>query len=176
MGLFKSSGKPCRDLQMHLEEAARTAPGAKSISEFAATMPGAWKEHAATCADCRAAAENILKTRALLAEMPSHGAMGGPWFAPRVLAAIAARKAELSRAADTWTFLPKLAARLTWASSIALLLASAWLYQRPATMPATATSAKAVATDIVGDPVVEPATQSGGDDEFLLSLAEKQRR
>ena len=175
MGLFKSSGKPCRDLQMHLEEAARTAPGAKSISEFAASMPGAWKEHAATCADCRAAAENILETRALLAEMPSHGATGGPWFAPRVLAAIAARKAELSRAADTWTFLPKLAARLTWASSIALLLASAWLYQRPATMPATATSAKA-ATDIVGDPVVEPATQSGGDDEFLLSLAEKQHR
>ncbi len=47
------------------------------------------------------------------------------------MAAIAARKAELSRAADTWTFLPKLAARLTWASAIALLLASGWLYQKP---------------------------------------------
>jgi hypothetical protein len=166
----------CRDFQSQLEDAASATPGAKELSELLTAAPAALKEHAAACSGCRAAAENILETRALLADLPSHAAMAGPWFAPHVMAAIAARKAELSRAADTWTFLPKLAARLTWASSIALLLASAWLYQRPATMPAAATSAKAVATDITGDPAVDPATQSGGDDEFLLSLAEKQHR
>jgi hypothetical protein len=166
----------CRGFRLHLEDAAGAAPSAKELSELLAAAPAALKVHASSCSDCRTAAENILATRALLVELPSNAVLAGPWFAPRVMAAIAARKAELSRAADTWTFLPKLAARLTWASSIALLLASAWLYQRPATMPATATAARPVATDIVGDPDVEPAAQPNVDDEFLLSLAEKQHR
>ncbi|HMD06641.1 MAG TPA: hypothetical protein VKH63_03850 [Candidatus Acidoferrum sp.] len=166
----------CRGFRMQLEDAAGAAPSAKELSELLALAPTTLKEHAIACADCRAAAENILAARALLAVLPSYAATAGPWFAPRVMAAIAARKAELSRAADTWTFLPKLAARLTWASSIALLLASAWLYQKPPIMPAATTTAKSVATDIAGDPVVDPATQSNGDDEIVLSLAEKQHR
>jgi len=166
----------CREFQSQLEDTAGAAPSAKELSEVLAVAPDALKAHASSCADCRAAAENILAARALLAELPSYAASAGPWFAPRVMAAIAARKAELSRAADTWTFLPRLAARLTWASSIVLLLASAWLYQRPASMPATATAGKSVATDIAGDPIVDPAAQSNTDDEFLLSLAEKQKR
>jgi hypothetical protein len=166
----------CRQFQSQLEDVAGAAPNAKELSELLAAAPSSLKEHTIACANCRAAAENILTARALLAELPSYAATAGPWFAPRVMAAIAARKAELSRAADTWTFLPKLAARLTWASSIALLLASAWLYQKPPTMQSANTTAKSVATDITGDPVVDPATQSNADDEFLLSLAEKQHR
>jgi hypothetical protein len=83
------------------------------------------------------------------------------------MAAIAARKADLARATDAWTFLPKLAARLTWASAVALLLASTWLYQKPA-----ATPAKPVVTDITGEPVVDTATPANND-EVLVSLAEK---
>jgi hypothetical protein len=166
----------CREFQLQLEDAAGAAPGAKNISELLAPAPPALKVHATACAGCRAAAENILAARALLAELPSYAATAGPWFAPRVMAAIAARKADLSRAADTWTFLPKLAARVTWASSIALLLASAWLYQKPRAMPVATTTAKSVATDIAGDPLVDPATLSNADDEFLPSLAEKQHR
>jgi hypothetical protein len=85
------------------------------------------------------------------------------------MAAIAARKAELSRAADTFTFLPRLAARLTWASAIALLLASTWLYQKPASTPA-----KPVLTDLTGEPVADNATPADND-EVLVSLAEKAR-
>ena len=85
------------------------------------------------------------------------------------VAAIAARKAELTRAAHTWTFLPKLAARLTWASAVALLLASTWLYQKP-----VSTSAKPVLTDITGEPVVDTVTPSNKD-EVLVSLAERTR-
>jgi hypothetical protein len=166
----------CRGFQMQLEDAAGAESSAKELSDLLALAPTALKEHAIACADCRAAAENIFAARALLAVLPSYAATAGPWFAPRVMAAIAARKAELGRAADTWTFLPKLAARLTWASSIVLLLASAWLYQKPATMPSATTTAKSVATDIAGDPVVDPATPSNADDEFLPSLAEKQHR
>lgn len=159
----------CREFQSQLEDAASAAPSAKEVSQLLVAAPVALKEHAAACADCRAAAENLLAARALLAELPSYSATAGPWFAPRVMAAIAARKAELSRAADTWIFLPKLAARLTWASAIALLLASGWLYQKP-----ISTSAKPVATDITGEPVVDTATPANND-EVLVSLSERPR-
>jgi hypothetical protein len=159
----------CRGFQTQLEDTAGAAPSANELAELLASAPIALKEHAAACADCRAAAENILAARALLAELPSYATMAGPWFAPRVMAAIAARKAELSRAADTWTFLPKLAARLTWASAVALLLASGWLYQKP-----VSTSAKPVATDITGEPVADTATPATND-EVLVSLSEKPR-
>jgi hypothetical protein len=159
----------CRHFQSQLEDAAGAAPRAKEFSELLAVSPNALKAHAAACADCRSAAENSIEARALLAELPSNAAMAGPWFAPRVMAAIAARKAELTRAADTWTFLPKLAARLTWASAVALFLASTWLYQKPAS-----TSAKPVLTDITGEPLVDPTTPPTNDD-VLVSLAEKPR-
>jgi hypothetical protein len=159
----------CRQFQSQLEDAAGAAPNAKELSELLAAAPVPLKEHATACADCRAAAENILAARALLAELPSYAATAGPWFAPRVMAAIAARKAELGRAADAWTFLPKLAARLTWASAVALLLASGWLYQKP-----VSTSAKPVATDITGEPVADTATPATND-EVLVSLAERHR-
>ena len=159
----------CRHFRSQLEDAAGAAPSAKAFSELLATAPDELKAHAATCEDCRSAAGNIIEARAVLAELPSNAAMAGPWFAPRVMAAIAARKAELTRAADTWTFLPKLAARLTWASAVALLLASTWLYQKP-----VSTSAKPVLTDITGEPLVDTTTPPTNDD-VLVSLAEKPR-
>jgi anti-sigma factor RsiW len=159
----------CRGFRSQLEDAAGAAPNAKELSELLAAAPTAFKEHATACPDCRAAAENILETRALLVDLPSSADIAGPWFAPRVMAAIAARKAELSRAADTWTFLPKLAARLTWASAVALLLASGWLYQWP-----VSTSAKPVVTDITGEPVVDTITPANND-EVLVSLSERSR-
>jgi hypothetical protein len=167
--LLNKGGSNCSTFRTQLEDAASAAPAAKETKELLAALPPALQEHASACAECRAAVENILASRALLSALPSNAEMGGPWFTSRVMAAIAARKAELSRAADAWTFLPKLAARLTWASSIALLLASGWLYQRPASNPP-----KAVMTDITGEPLVDNPAPAN-DDEVLLSLAEKPR-
>jgi hypothetical protein len=160
----------CREVQSQLEDAAGAAPSGKELSELLAAAPGALREHVAGCTNCRAAAENILEARTLLLELPSNAALAGPWFAPRVMAAIAARKTELSRAVDTWTLLPRLAARLTWASAVALLLASGWLYQRPVSAPS-----RPVLTDITGEPFVDTTAPPANDDEVLLSLAEKPR-
>jgi hypothetical protein len=171
MGLFNKSRAQCREFHMRIEDAATAAPAAIELPELLSVLPAGLKEHVVACLDCRATAENILAARALLSEIPSRAEMGGPWFAPRVMAAIAARSAELYRAPDTWTFLPKLAARLTWASAIALLLASGWLYQKPSTDVA---STKSVATDITGEPVV-PNTTPANNDEVLVSLAERPR-
>jgi hypothetical protein len=87
-----------------------------------------------------------------------------PWFAPRVMAAIVAREAELRQSIDTWAIVPKLAWRLTWVSAVALVLASTWFLQRPAVAPP-------VATDITGEPVQYSAPVT--NDDVLMSLAEK---
>jgi predicted anti-sigma-YlaC factor YlaD len=97
----------------------------------AAPFSAAQREHLAACADCREAADAISVSRSLLRELPSRAAEPGPWFAPRVMAAIAAREVELRQTLDAWAAVPRLAARLTWVSALALLLASTWLYQSP---------------------------------------------
>lgn len=173
MGLLNHDRAECRNLRGQLEDAASAAPSASTATELLAVAPTTLQQHVKDCAHCREAAENIVTTRAFLAALPSSAHAAGPWFAPRVMAAIAASKAELARAADTWTFLPKLASRLTWASSVALLLASAWLYQRPANPPPA--SPKVVATDVTGEPLVDTTAQPAVDDEFLLSSTEQPR-
>lgn len=167
MGPLNKNRAECSEVRAQLEDIAAAAPSAKSVAELFAAAPAALQLHAKDCAVCQEAGGSILTTRALLSALPSSANAGGPWFASRVMAAIAAQKAELARAADTWTFLPRLAARLTWASSIVLLLASAWLYQRPVNTPPAAT--RAVATDVTGEPFVDSTPVPAADDEFLLS-------
>jgi hypothetical protein len=55
----------------------------------------------------------------------------GPWFTARVMAAIAARESNLQRTLEAWTVVPQFAARLTWISALALLLAGTWFYESP---------------------------------------------
>jgi hypothetical protein len=122
-------------------------------------------EHSASCEDCAAAAEELLESRELLRALPRESGVRMPWFAPRVMAAIAAREAELRQSLDAWSVVPKLALRLTWISAVALMLASAWFLQRPTTVPSRP------ATDITGEPVQNAAPLT--NDDVLLSLAEK---
>jgi hypothetical protein len=122
-------------------------------------------EHSASCEDCAAAAEELLESRELLRALPRESVGPLPWFAPRVMAAIVAREAELRQSLDAWTVIPKLALRLTWISAVALMLASAWFLQRPATAPSRP------ATDITGEPMQNPAPLT--NDDVLVSLAEQ---
>ena len=94
-------------------------------------LSSAQQEHLAACHQCQSASADIATTRALLRDVPAHAASPGPWFAPRVMAAIAARESELRESLETWAAVPRFAARLTWISGLALLLASTWLYESP---------------------------------------------
>jgi len=172
MGLLNKNRVECSQLRAQLEDAAAAAPDARALAQLLQSLPVPLQQHVETCAVCRQAADNLLTTRAALSALPSSAALGGPWFPSRVMAAIAQRKAELARAADAWTFLPRLAVHLTWASSVALLLASAWLYQKPTAVPVPASARTTVATDITGEPVVDSSTLPSSDD-VLVSLAEK---
>jgi hypothetical protein len=104
-------------------------------SASATALSAALQKHLADCMDCRSAAEELFASRALLQKMPLQTAEPGPWFAARVMAAIAARESTLQRSFEAWTVVPKFAARLTWISALALLLAGTWLYQAPKTAP-----------------------------------------
>jgi hypothetical protein len=104
-------------------------------SASATALPTPLQKHLAECVECQTAADELLASRALLQKMPLQAAEPGPWFAARVMAAIAARESTLQRSLEAWTVVPKFAARLTWISALALLLAGTWLYQAPKTAP-----------------------------------------
>jgi len=104
-------------------------------SARATALPAPMQQHLADCIECRAVADELFASRALLQRMPLRVAEPGPWFAARVMAAIAARESTLQRSLEAWTVVPRFAARLTWISALALLLAGTWLYQGPKTAP-----------------------------------------
>jgi hypothetical protein len=124
--LLKKKSKDCSHFQGWLEDAAG-GPDRHTVAELLAAAPSAHREHAAACGDCQAAAEDFVYSRTLLSAICRQSASDTAWFAPRVMAAITARQAELRESADTWVAVPKFAARLTWVTAATLLLASTWL-------------------------------------------------
>ena len=154
--LFKRNREDCSRFRDALESAAELLP-----QDLAA--------HAGSCEECRFARDEAFASRALLKALPRQ-AEAGPWLAPRVMAAIAAREVELRRSVEAWTFMPKLAAQLTWVSALALLLTSTWLVGRPVSAPA-----RPVLTDLAGEPVIETTQAPANNDDVLLSLGEKVR-
>ena len=110
----------------------------RELLEFSvdvADLPVAMREHVTTCAECRAMADELFTSRALLRKAPRQVTEPGPWFATRVMAAIAARESTVQRSLEAWRVVPKFAARLSWISALALLLAATWLYESPKAAP-----------------------------------------
>lgn len=110
-----------------VREAFESAP--QDGSETPALSPEQ-QQHLASCPDCQAAADERLMSRFLFRDLKSALAPDA-WFSTRVMAAIAARESELRRSFETWAVLPRLAARLTWVSALALLLMGTWVLESP---------------------------------------------
>jgi hypothetical protein len=110
----------CSSLRDLLEDA--TGPAILSAEQ---------KDHLAACPECKVVADDMSMSRAIFRDVPASAALPGPWFAPRVMAAIAARESELRQSLEAWAAVPHFAARLTWISALALLLAGGWLYESP---------------------------------------------
>jgi hypothetical protein len=122
------------------------------------------RAHLAACAECQEAADVFIMSRSIVQDLPSRAAEPGPWFAPRVMAAIAAREAELRGSLDAWAAVPRLAARLTWVSALALLLASTWLYSSPRRTQTAANSNQGTIESLFD------AAQSAGPDDVLPAM------
>lgn len=119
-----------RNMRKSKRECSRLRDALEDVADVAA-LPSARQEHLAACPACQQAFSDLSTSRIVLRDVPARAAGPGPWFAPRVMAAIAARESELRQSLDAWAAVPRLAARLTWISALALLLASTWLYQLP---------------------------------------------
>jgi hypothetical protein len=158
-GLLKKNGGECSRFLASIE-------GSGGVSALTHGLA----EHPASCKDCRAAVQELLESRALLEVLPRQEEVARPWFAPRVMAAIAAREFELRPSLEAWTAVPNLAAKLTWVSALALLLTSTWLIGWPMSAPT-----RPVVTDLTGEPVVENTPAPATNDDVLGSLTERAR-
>jgi hypothetical protein len=167
--LLKKHEEDCMKLQDLLEESAAARPEGVRVEELNAAWPAAQRAHIAACESCQEAAEDLLATREIFKGVGSTREIARPWFANRVMAAIAARERELSEAASTWLAVPKLASRLAMASGALLLVASTWLYERPSTAPAKQLAAAASQEYLFEAP--SPANQ----DDLLVPVQENNR-
>jgi hypothetical protein len=165
--LLKRSDEECRKLQDFLEETAAARPEAARLEELSEAWTAAQRAHVAACGSCQEAAQDFFATREIFSGVASSTERARPWFAPRVMAAIAARERELSEMASTWLAVPKFASRLAMASGALLLVASSWWYERP-TAPARQPAATA-SQEYLFEAPQPPMNQ----DDVLISLAEQ---
>jgi len=167
--IFKINRNVCHEFRGALEDGAELS-AARDYADLLVALPASLQQHAATCGRCQSAANTFLSSGTLLAALPVLDDSPDSSFASRVMAMSAAREDQLRRRVDSWTTaVPRLAARLTWATSAALLLASVVLYEghiSAPSQPAPALSVNASAPDYIFEPT--PANK----DEILSTLLE----
>jgi hypothetical protein len=155
--------KECGKLRDLLDESATARPDAISVEQLSQDWSAAERAHIAACENCLEAAKDLLATREIFKGVTSDAVTERPWFAARVMAAIAARERELTEAASTWLAVPKFASRLALASCALLLVASTWLYERP--QPAANQQAANLAAQ---ESLFETSPPMNQDDVFVI--------
>ena len=153
---LRTRNSPCQMLRATLE----------GLDDERSLLP-ALAQHVEVCADCRAAIAVFTQSRALLAPLRGDRAQVQPWFASRVMAAIAEQESKLERSLEAWSAVPRLASKIAWVSALALLLSSTWLIEQRS-MPK-----KTVTTDLAGEPVIDSHPTPANNDEVLFNLTER---
>lgn len=170
--ILKIKRNVCRELRAVLEGSAELN-AARDHADVLAALPVLLRQHAATCSRCQFAVNTFLASRALLAALPVISDSPDSSFASRVMAMIGAREEQLRRRMDSWTTaVPRLAARLTWATTAALLLATVVLYEGHKSAPSPPASALAVNASTAEYIFDVPATPANKD-EVLSTLLER---
>jgi hypothetical protein len=152
----------CRQLWNMLDSADRAVSLQNVLAEATPTL----RAHAAQCDECHKRIEELSTARELLASWQPQAGISRPFFASRVMSAIAAREAELSRAINAWTIIPKLASRVAWAAALAILIAVGLLYQKPATSQ--------LRTEPSPESLFDNAPSSASHDDVLVSMVEQE--
>lgn len=165
--LLKKKNDACGQFRDELEASTGAVSSARTWQELASALSATARQHVATCAECRAAAEELLSVRALLQALPARTAAPNAAFVPRVMAAIAAREAELRSSLSSWTAIPTLASRLALASAALLLILSTWIYERPVKAPAR------TSVDAAPESLFESSPPAANPDDFLASQVER---
>jgi hypothetical protein len=152
--VLKRKSQICDQLRDSLEERSDLAALSREL-----------QLHLQACGACQTTVSQFEMSRGVLRNLSSRTAEPGAWFVSRVMAAISAREAELRRSLDTWSVLPRLAARLSWVSALALLLACTWLYEKPRSAPNGS-------NDGTTESLLDPSSVSAAPDDVLVSHLE----
>jgi hypothetical protein len=161
--LLKRENEECRRLRDALEDAAGKRAGAPSVKSLTEEMSAAKRKHLDTCVDCREAVEELVTTKELLRGVPGFAGEERPWFAARVMAAIASRERELAERISAWTEFPRFASRLSLVAAILLLAGTTWFYKSVVRAPSYPSSGSQES--------IFEAPQQAPPDDILVSRA-----
>jgi dihydrodipicolinate synthase/N-acetylneuraminate lyase len=162
--LLKKSGQECARVQDCLEDAAAQRSNAGTIEELIAGLPAAARKHIDGCGVCWKAALDLVATKELFKGVASVTEDARPWFAARVMAAIAAREQELAERVSAWSEFPRFASRLAWVSAVVLLAGTTWFYEKGVRAPSNPPNGTAQESIFEAPP---PTNQ----DDVLISMA-----
>lgn len=126
--LLKRENEECRRLGNALESAADRGD-AMTVESLTGQLSAEERKHVDTCADCREAVEELIATKQLFQGVSSFAREQRPWFAARVMAAIASRERGLAERVSAWAEFPRFASRLTVVAAIVLLAGTTWFYK-----------------------------------------------
>jgi hypothetical protein len=152
----------CKRFRDALEEAAAKHEGAISVERLIADLSDAQRRHVTACVRCREAGNDLVRVKTLFKGAASFAAEERPWFAARVMAAIASRERELAERVSAWTEFPRFAWRLTWVAAILLLAGTTWFYEAVVRSPSYAPA---------GQESIFEAPQQATPDDVLVSMA-----
>lgn len=156
----------CARLRDSLEEAAGRQADAASADGLIEGLPAAERKHIATCSDCRKAAQELAAIKELFRGTARVTEEKRPWFAARVMAAIAARERELAHRVSAWSEFPRFASRFAWVATVVLLAGTTWFYERVVRAPNHPVNGATRQESIFEAP--QPSNQ----DDVLISMAE----
>lgn len=165
---LESKDRGCRRTQDGLEEVAGRRRDASKVQELTDELPAAERAHLLACRPCREAAEDLMAARKLFRGAASAAKVDRPFFASRVMYAIAARERELREFVNPWAEVPRFATRLAWITAVVLLAGSTWIYEKGMIAPSQLPSGMA-GPESIFEPT-PPATQ----DDVLTGTAEVQ--
>ena len=163
--LLKKNGQECRWVQDSLEEAATKNSNAATAEELIAGLPATARKHVDGCTSCREAAMDLVAVKKLFKGVASATEEARPWFAMRVMAAIAAREKELVERVSAWSEFPRFALRLALISAVVLLAGTTWFYEKGVKVPSNLSNGATQESIFEAPP---PTNQ----DDLLISMAE----
>lgn len=125
---LEDRNKGCERTLEELERVPREGDGLVTASRVLGMVSAEARAHAAKCAGCREAVEQLAETRNLLGPLSEAQAEPGPWFVTGVMAAIEAQEREEERE-GVWANVRRLAPRLVAFCTLLLVLGGTWAIQ-----------------------------------------------
>jgi hypothetical protein len=164
--LLNKKDEECRRLRDALEEVSTKHADPLRVEGLIERLPQVAREHINSCERCREAAQDLLATKQLFQGAARFGEEERPWFAARVMRAIADRERELALRMSAWSEFPRFASRFAWIATVVLLAGTTWFYERVIHAPSSPSDGATKQESIFETP------QQTNQDDVLISMEE----